>query len=637
MRNLNLFLLFFLILNSFQLFAQVIYVDPQIAADCEGNYSIANRDCNGSDGVAYKTIQSAANAATAGTQVFLREGVYDEQLSPQNSGEENNYITFKNYENEVVEITGSSLNPAIWVEQKNYIVIEGIKIHDVNKWLNALGCNHLIIQNCTFENATNEYGSSKTGIFMQGSNHNIIRNNTISESTQDNIGLVDCDYNLIEGNTITKAEHTLWTLKCSNFNVIRGNYFHNEIQKIGEIYDCDGVGFGEDDFPKITSLDDTKYNVVENNTFAYTASSGDSSPYAGIQYAGQHGIIRCNTFYECVGPPIQLTLYADEATYNYSNRISHNVFFDNDFGGVDISGSEDYTFSDQIFKNNIFYKNQFVQNDTRWSWYEELDNKPVQIMTGRYDEISIENNNIFSSEVDELYTIAYGSRSYATNQDSKPLSWWEQYRSKAFKNNLQADPEFVDEDNKNFELQENSPMVDAGAFLATTTSSGTNSTVIEVDDAGWFIDGFGIVSGDTIKFEGQTDYVVIDSINYTTQSLIIDRTASWEENQGVSLKYYNTRPDVGAHEYYAITTGVEVGKSYDDNISIVPNPTGGSFKIESGSNNRVEKVVVFNGLGVQEKVAYSNEVNINHLESGIYYLKITSENGNIATKKVVKY
>lgn len=638
MKNLYLLILFLSILNSFQLYAQVIYVDPQLPADCVGNYSVSNRDCNGSDGDAYKTLQSAANAATAGTQVFIREGIYNEQLSPQNSGEKNNYITFKNFGSEVVEITGESLAPAIWIKQKDYIIIEGLKVHDVNRWLNALGCNHLIIQNCIFDNATNQWGSSKTGIFMQACNHNKILNNIIHETTQDNIGLIDSDYNLIEGNTITKALHTLWTLKCSNYNIIRGNYFHNEIQKIGEIYDCDGVGYGEGDFPKISSLDDTKYNVVENNIFAYTASSGDHSPYSGIQYAAQHGIIRNNIFYECVGPPISLSLYSDEAKYNYSNRISHNVFFDNEFGGIEISGSESYNFSDQKIKNNIFYKNQFIQHDTRWAWYDELNNKPVQIFTGRYYDITIENNNIFSTEVDELYTIAYGSRTSSSNVPPQPLSWWETYRGQAFKSNLQVNPGFVDEANKDFHLQENSPMIDAGMFLAKTTNSGTNSTVMEVDDAGWFIDGFGIVSGDTIQLEGQTSYAVIRSINYTTKSLTLDRATTWETEQGVSRKYSGLKPDVGTYEYSSLSTGI--GRNLHDNgeIKITPNPTTGLLHVELNSRDNIDKIFVYNSMG-QSMVQQDNnsELDISGLRSGIYYINIITRSGKTERKKILKY
>ncbi len=625
-----------LLMTGFQSNAQTIYVDKQLSAGCTGNYSISNRDCSGSDGDAYKTLQSAAAAAVAGTQVLIREGEYsNEQLSPQHSGTENNYITFKNFEDEVVEITGESLSPAVWIDRKDYIVIEGLKVHDVDRWLNALGSNHIIIRNNEFERALNPYGSSKTGIFMQSCTHVKILNNIINESTQDNIGMIASDYNLIEGNVITRAKHVLWTLKCSNYNVIRGNYFHNELQKIGEIYDCHNAGYGSNRFPKLYSYDDTKFNVVEMNIFAYTPSPVDKSPYAGIQYAAQNGIIRNNVFYECEGPPISLTYYSDEAKYCYSNRISHNVFFNNEFGGIRITGTESDNFKDQQIKNNIFFKNKFIQRDFRWSWYDELNNKPVQIYTSRDSDILFERNNIFNSEADELYVITYGSRfSSSSNPAPEPLSWWEINHSQVFKSNKQFDPGFVDEINKDFHLQGNSLMIDAGAFLTKTTNSGANSTVMEVDDPGWFMDGFGIVSADTIQIEGQTSYAIIQSINYTTRTLTLDRALSWDTGRGVSLKYCNARPDIGAFEYRLRPSGAD-DLFYENEAAIIPNPTDGTFQIELGRNDSVEKVLIYNSSGQQVKVAYSNEVNISDLEAGLYYVKIASGNGKTMTGKIV--
>ena len=565
-----------LLVTGFHLTAQTVYVDKQLPANCTGNYSIANRDCSGSDGDAFNTLAGAAAAATPGTAVVIRGGVYSEQLSPRNSGEPDNYITYKNYPGEVAEITGASLSPAIWIDQKNYIAIEGLTIREVRRWLNALGSDHLVIRDNLFERALDEYGSSKTGVFLQGCTHVKILNNKLHDTTQDNLGMVDCDYNLIEGNTITKAYHTLWALKCSNFNIIRNNYFHNELQKIGEIYDCSGSGYGNPDFPKLESSDDAKYNVVEGNTFAFTASSGDASPYAGIQYSAQHGIIRNNIFYECTGPPLDLTLYGDEATYNYSNRVYNNVFHDNNFGGLNISGNTSYTFSDQKIINNLFYGNRFVQNDMRWSWYEELDNKPVQIMTGRTDGVVIENNNIFSSQVDELYVIAKGSRTSSSNPAPQSLSWWEENHPQMFIDNLQADPEFTDPSNYDFRLQPGSPMIDAGAFLTKTANSGENSTLMQVADAGWFTDGFGIIGGDTIQLEGQPGRAIIVSVDYSTGTLTLDRSLSWSDGQGVSLRYGNARPDIGAFEFDDGTSFVSPGRdpalpdSYD--LGSYPNP-----------------------------------------------------------------
>ncbi len=626
-----------LLMTGFQSNAQTIYVDKQLSADCAGNYSIARRDCSDSDGDAYKTLNSAANAATAGTQVLIRAGIYNVKLSPQHSGAENNYITFKNFENEIVEISGESLNPAIWIDQKDYIIIEGLHVHDVDRWLNALGCHHIIVRDNKFEKAINPYGSSKTGLFFQACTHVKIQNNIIHDSNQDNIGMIDCDYNLIEGNTITKATHTLWALKCSNYNIIRGNYFHNEIQKIGEIYDCENAGYGEGDFPKINSEDDAKYNVVEGNTFAFTASSGDASPYAGIQYSAQHGIIRNNIFYECTGPPLDLTLYGDEARYNYSNRVYNNVFHDNNFGGMNISGNTSYTFSDQKIINNLFYKNRFIRNDTRWSWYEELDNQPVQIVTGRTDGVVFENNNIFNSQADELYVIAKGSRTSSSNPAPQSLSWWEADNPQMFKNNVQADPKLTDPSNYDFHLQPGSPMIDAGAFLTKTANSGANSALMQVVDAGWFMDGFGVVSGDTIQLEGQTGHAIILSINYSTNTLTLDRVGSWDTDQGVSLKYNDDGPDIGAYEYGSISSGIAGGLSTEKKASIVPNPSNGLFTIELGGKERVEKVLVLDISGKQVMVAHSSEVNISDLDSGVYFLSITCGNGRTLVEKAMKY
>lgn len=66
-------------------YSSEIFVDNQLAADCtEGNYSIANRNCSGSDGDAYNTIQEAVDAVRTsgklGSETFvirIREETYE--------------------------------------------------------------------------------------------------------------------------------------------------------------------------------------------------------------------------------------------------------------------------------------------------------------------------------------------------------------------------------------------------------------------------------------------------------------------------------------------------------------------------------------------------------------------------------
>ena len=55
------------------------YADGSLSSNCtSGNYSIANRNCTGSDGNAYKSLQDASNASAAGDTILVRSfaGIY---------------------------------------------------------------------------------------------------------------------------------------------------------------------------------------------------------------------------------------------------------------------------------------------------------------------------------------------------------------------------------------------------------------------------------------------------------------------------------------------------------------------------------------------------------------------------------
>lgn len=91
-----------------------IYVDGHLPSDCtNGNYSIANHNCTGLDGNAYKTVQEGINAATGGNDtVYIRAGTYQEIQNSDNYNEECFYIpssssgvTIKAYNNEDVTLT----------------------------------------------------------------------------------------------------------------------------------------------------------------------------------------------------------------------------------------------------------------------------------------------------------------------------------------------------------------------------------------------------------------------------------------------------------------------------------------------------------------------------------------------------
>lgn len=620
-----------------QAIAGVIFVDNTLSSDCS-SYNYTTRQCSGGTYRAYKNLKGAADVAVAGDTVVIRGGNYNEQLAPTNSGTEDKPILFAAFNNEQVVISGASLAPAVWIYQRAYITLQGITVNNVQRWMAVLGSHHIIIRFNNFSNANDAGGSSKTGLFFQESHHNIVQNNVIDNSTQDNLAFVHCHHNLVEGNRITRAAHTLWALKCSSYNILRGNYFHNQYQKIGEIYDCDNVGYGDLSYNKITIADSTKFNVVEGNVFAYTSTPINASPYAGIQHAGQYCLIRRNIFYNCLGPGIDLTLYADEARNNYGNKVYNNVFFKNEFGGISVSGvkGNGYNFHDNYIFNNIFYQNKFSQYDTRWQWYSSLKDKALQIMTGRTSDVVFVRNNLLNSTPGELWTIAYGDRTSSTNPPPQTLSWWEANYPTLFIANMESEPLFTDTAKRDFHLLPTSRLIDSAAFMGVVASDGSG-TVLPVTNATYFCDGFGISRGDTIQLQGESSYALIQQIDYAKNTLTLDRELQWHAKQGIALKYEGKGPDLGAFESPSVLSAVEQDREAQEGLALYPNPGNGMLYLKGMmSSAPVYSISVNTALGetVFEQKAdvvnilnmLSEGIDLRGLSAGVYYVRVYAAN-----------
>lgn len=506
-----------------------IYVDAQLPTETSTNYDPASRTCGGGDAIAYRTLGAALPAAEAGTTVIFRSGQYADVLIPAHSGEEGSTVEFKCMPGENVYLTGA---PGIYLASKSYIVIDGLRIENTT-WLESRNSHHNLIENCRFRN-TPAVGTTGNARFVQ-SHYNRIRNNRFEEGN-DNLLLIDANFNVVEGNTILQGRHSVLGIRCGDHNIIRGNYFANSWQKIAEVYDC-----GQDTSAVSHSFDSTKRNVFEDNVFAATVSYYSTSGGNGIQYSGQQGIIRRNVFYHCnVGLGMQV--YGDEASYNYGNRIYHNVFYDNKGAGIE-TGSNTLR---NAFKNNILFANEGVLADC-------FDVSPGQLAYrgSLGNAVIFERNDLFYRQkgdpvVEEDFNIG------------RTVSQAETLFAGALVDTLEVDPKFVDAVGLDFHLRADSPLRDVGAWLTTTTSAGTG-TILTVADATVFYDGFGIPGelGDLIQLEGQGETARILAIDETNNTLTVDHELSWTEGQGVSLPFAGSRPDLGAFETEAVPTGME--------------------------------------------------------------------------------
>jgi hypothetical protein len=381
--------------------------------------------------------------------------------------------------------------------------------------------------------------------------------------------------------------------------------------------------------------------VIEDNIFAFTATPINLAPYDGIQMAGQYTIIRRNLFYNCLGPGMEITIYPKEALYNYGNRIYNNVFYSNHISGISISTISGNKFADNTIFNNIFYKNNFVQNDFRWIWYDTLNLKPVQILTGRTSDVRIINNAIYSSAIDELFTIAFGDRNNDSNPFPQTISWWEANFPDFISGTIQENPLFIDTATKNFHLAQSSPLIDKGRFLAKTIGQANLSTKMLLDTTNYFSDGNGITEGDTIQLEGQTITAIITNIDYITGTLTLNSPLSWQDGQGISLKYDGLAPDIGAFEYYGDNNSdVKANNiSFPKEFFISPNPANDYITINTINLELNTKISINNMLGIEilSKILNNSNINISTQDfpSGIYYCTLNTGINKITKSFVI--
>jgi len=268
-------------------------------------------------------------------------------------------------------------------------------------------------------------------------------------------------------------------------------------------------------------------------------------------------------FYDNNGGGFSFSLYGDEAGYNYENRLYNNVFYENRFAAISINRNPSNNVYDNIVKNNILYGNDFVNWNgvyDLWGW-TNADGNPFQIwaMIGGVGGYVFENNDILYSIAGEEDVISHADY-YEDGEPSNAYSlyWWESNYPSNFLNNIEITPGFVDADNHDFNLQDESPMIDNGTFLTSTVGVDTN-TIMQVEDVSYFFDGFGISGeqGDLIQLDDGSSARII-SIDYDTNTLTLDSSLSWSDGQGVSLAYEGSAPDIGAYEsnYVELESGL---------------------------------------------------------------------------------
>ncbi|MDR0206764.1 MAG: leucine-rich repeat protein [Bacteroidales bacterium] len=158
------------------------------------------------------------------------------------------------------------------------------------------------------------------------------------------------------------------------------------------------------------------------------------------------------------------------------------------------------------------------------------------------------------------------------------------------------------------------------------------------------------------------DYLVVTSVNNFESGYIIGNEILYVANEEASLmavpsnnyKFINWTKggvEVSTENPYSftVTEDIELVANFEEevgiekfefvNLKIYPNPTSGQLKIEC-EEMRIEKVEIFDVFGkkvLSKKSVMTPETmfNISHLPAGVYFLRISTEAGEVV-RKVVK-
>jgi len=534
------------------LVSPIVYINIENVLADSNTYYVANAGSDSNNGLSsstpWKTIGKVNTAMNAGTiktgdDIFFKRGdtFSDTYLNVRVGGGSSNYMIIGAY--------GNGQKP----------VFNNTGLHSI--LLNTNGLGYITIQDLILRN------TSSTSLCAIAYLTNIVISRVnVSDSghdgifVDDTIGLKiencvvhDCDLCCIclYGSPSHRLSNTM-VLNCTAYNSgpggdniqIHVDDFDNDCGSNHLIRNCTSYNAGDEDGFDISA----GKNIIIDN--CETWGNDDTGIVIG-------NLVTNVTVQNCYFHEDYFGMYIGDAiNVILRNNIAYNA---------DRSPLDFYPTQGMGIYSYTIYNNDFLHPSS----YSGTINRIVGFNYDYYDDVSIK-NNIFAafhaSTPDKLFKVytaiippsdevIFDTNLWWHGSGSSTNKWWNgasnmnlagwqtYYPTDNFDN-----PEFLDVENAVFSLTSTSPCIDTGVWLTQTNGAGSGTTII-VDDASYFTDGYGLISGDII-FIGNDINLKITDINYNSNQITVNRSITWTNNEYVSLSSYSgSKPDIGAYEF----------------------------------------------------------------------------------------
>jgi hypothetical protein len=491
---------------------ETYWVSPEGAAawnDCAGPTPL--------QGESACSLATANGNAQAGDTIYLRQGTYSGPvIEPANSGtSDDNRIVYSNHADEEVIVRDSAYG--IYIYKRSYITVNGIRFTELRRFMRIYASHYITISYCHFDQRSADSGDWAGAIIADDFNDDTDASENSTHNWVHHCSFTRWVYGAWDehrgallnlGNDQSAGDDSSYNLVEDNvfaygghhtlgvysqLNVIRNNTIHNETNPAN--WDYEGYRGAITEGPSAGRC------LYQGNRFGFSLGSG-------MALRSPNNIFRFNQFYNHGAGGIQVVSNAVGIDHADRNRIYHNSFFHN-------GHAETYS----GFQGGMYFAN--------WS-----DQSPVG---------NVVKNNIF-------YDNMNGSVSYDGNVEPQVVenNWDQNDVDPGFVDLSGSDPD--DPDRPDLHLDPDSPAKDQGAWLTTVTSADGSGNSFAVADASYFMDGWGIVEGDLVQLAGQTQTARITHVELATNTLTLDTNLIFSSGQGVSLAYEGLAPDLGAFE-----------------------------------------------------------------------------------------
>jgi hypothetical protein len=559
MKKLSLFIIIgILVMPIFYLNIENVLADST-------TYYVANTGFDTNNGLSpsspWKTIGKVNTAITAGTikvgdDIYFKRGdtFTDASLTVKVGGTSSDWLVIGAY--------GTGVNPII------DSTVKGVTI-------TTKDVNYVRVENFTLSN------QAGYGVECAVANHTNIYlfNLVVSDNGDCGIYFDRTYYPTVENCTVHDV-HTggIVFYGSSSHRISYGKILNCTVYNCGLVTPSDGIIIHEGD-----SLEPYGKNFLIKGCESY----GNSEQ--GYDFYGGHGggNIAC---IDCISHNNDgfVDFGADGNNVTFINCLSYDENLFSDSAAITVGNNVNQV----IMRNTIVYRSQWYtfvtyddigttscQNITVYNsdfiTDEPAGNYPLFYENTGKDKNLIFKNNIFmnlnSATTGLLVRYATPDTPASTNSNWSHNIWWNNggavsnqwYYGGTLHNwaswitlaqtvgDIRDDPELADIANHDFTLDTTSPCIDTGDWLTYTNGGGTG-TVVTLDNAHYFYDGYGLTDGDFVTI-GTDENLKIIEVNYLTNQITVDRSFTWADNDLVGFAYNDAAPDIGAYEFLSST------------------------------------------------------------------------------------